>query len=83
MHTPSPVLYNHIQHFKELLSSRTKVVCLVHVSNMLGAVLDTDYVVEEAHKVSGWLAVFAEVWAFLIDMFAQWGEGGMRWSSRP
>lgn len=41
-----------MQHFKELLSSRTKVVSLVHVSNMLGSVLDTDYVVEEARKVS-------------------------------
>jgi len=40
-----------MKHYKELLTPRTKVVCLVHVSNMLGAVLDTDYVVEEAHKV--------------------------------
>eukprot|EP00983_Pelagomonas_calceolata_P068875 1150117-Pelagomonas_calceolata.AAC.8 len=40
-----------VKHYKELLTPRTKVVCLVHVSNMLGAVLDTDYVVEEAHKV--------------------------------
>lgn len=37
--------------FKSLLSPKTKLVCLVHVSNMLGCVLDTDYVVEEAHKV--------------------------------
>jgi cysteine desulfurase/selenocysteine lyase len=40
-----------VQHFKQLLSSKTKLVSLVHVSNMLGAVLDTEYVVEEAHKV--------------------------------
>ncbi len=44
------------QHLKELLSARTKLVSLVHVSNVLGAVLDTSYVVEEAHKVRcrGW-----------------------------
>ena len=39
------------QHYKELLSPRTRLVSLVHVSNMLGAVLDTDCVVEEAKKV--------------------------------
>ncbi|KAG1675604.1 hypothetical protein FOA52_014192 [Chlamydomonas sp. UWO 241] len=38
-------------HYKELLSSKTKLVSLVHVSNVLGFVLDTDYVVEEARKV--------------------------------
>ena len=40
-----------MQHFKELLSPRTKLVSLVHVSNTLGAVLDVSYVVEEAKKV--------------------------------
>lgn len=40
-----------MQHFKELLSPRTKLVSLVHVSNTLGAVLDASYVVEEAKKV--------------------------------
>jgi len=40
-----------LQHFKDLLTPRTKLVCLVHVSNMLGSVLDTDFVVEEARKV--------------------------------
>ncbi len=40
-----------MQHYKELLSPRTKLVSLVYVSNMLGAVLDTAYVVEEARKV--------------------------------
>jgi len=40
-----------MKHFKELLGPRTKLVSLVHVSNMLGAVLDTAYVIEEAKKV--------------------------------
>jgi len=40
-----------MQHFKELLGPRTRLVSLVHVSNMLGAVLDTDFVVEEAQRV--------------------------------
>ena len=40
-----------MQHFKQLLGPKTKVVSLVHVSNVLGAVLDTNYVVEEARKV--------------------------------
>lgn len=43
------------QHFKQLLGPRTRLVSLVHVSNMLGAVLDTAYVVEEARKVGGWV----------------------------
>ena len=51
--TKSPLSSKFLQHFKELLSPKTKVVSLVHVSNMLGSVLDTDYVVEEAHKVGG------------------------------
>ncbi len=41
-----------MQAFAELLTPRTKIVALVHVSNVLGNVLDTDYVVEEAHKVA-------------------------------
>ena len=44
---PSPP----VQHYKQLLSPRTRLVSLVHVSNVLGAVLDTDFVVEEARKV--------------------------------
>ena len=40
-----------MQAFAELLTPRTKIVALVHVSNVLGNVLDTDYVVEQAHKV--------------------------------
>lgn len=40
-----------MQHYLELLSPRTKLVSLVHVSNMLGAVLDTHTVVTEARKV--------------------------------
>lgn len=40
-----------LQHFKQLLSPKTKLVSLVHVSNVLGGVLDTSYVVEEAQKV--------------------------------
>ena len=40
------------QHYKTLLGSKTRLVSLVHVSNVLGAVLDTDFVVEEAKKVS-------------------------------
>ncbi|KAL6758582.1 molybdenum cofactor sulfurase [Haematococcus lacustris] len=40
-----------MQHYKQLLGPRTKLVSLVHVSNVLGAVLDTSFVVEEAHKV--------------------------------
>ena len=31
---------------------RTRLVALPHVSNMLGYVLDTDLVAEQAHKVS-------------------------------
>eukprot|EP00798_Chlamydomonas_sp_ICE-L_P018266 gene18266-24720_t len=40
-----------MKHFQELLTPRTKLVSLVHVSNVLGAVLDVPYVVEEAKKV--------------------------------
>ena len=39
------------QAFAELLSPKTKVVALVHVSNMLGSILDTAYVAEQARKV--------------------------------
>ena len=38
-------------HYRELLSPRTKIVSLVHVSNMLGCVLDVELVVSEAKKV--------------------------------
>eukprot|EP00877_Chromochloris_zofingiensis_P000787 jgi/Chrzof1/10709/Cz05g09180.t1 len=40
-----------MQHFKELVTAKTKLVSLVHVSNMLGAVLDVETVVAQAHKV--------------------------------
>ncbi len=36
-----------LDHFRSLLSPRTKLVSLVHVSNVLGCVLDTDLVAEE------------------------------------
>ena len=34
-----------------MLSSKTKLVALVAVSNMLGCILDTSYVAEQAHRV--------------------------------
>jgi len=40
------------QAFKAMLSEKTKIVALVHVSNMLGSLLDTDFVAEETRKVS-------------------------------
>ena len=40
-----------LQHFHELITPRTKLVSLVHVSNMLGAVLDVETVVAAARKV--------------------------------
>ena len=40
-----------MQAYAKLLSPRTKIVALVHVSNMLGSLLDTSFVVEQAHKV--------------------------------
>jgi cysteine desulfurase/selenocysteine lyase len=40
-----------MQAFKDMLSEKTKVVALVYVSNMLGSILDTDYIAEETHKV--------------------------------
>ncbi|MEW5311432.1 MAG: hypothetical protein WDW38_003147 [Sanguina aurantia] len=40
-----------MQSFSQLLSSRTKIVALSHVSNVLGSVLDTDFVCEQAHGV--------------------------------
>lgn len=40
-----------LEHYESLLSPRTRLVSLVHVSNMLGAVLDTRRVVEGAKKV--------------------------------
>ena len=49
--TPRITEVSHAQAFAELLTPRTKIVALVHVSNMLGSILDTDYVVEQAHKV--------------------------------
>jgi len=40
-----------LQHLHELVTPRTKLISLVHVSNMLGAVLDVEAVVEAARKV--------------------------------
>ena len=40
-----------MQAYAKLLSPKTKIVALVHVSNMLGSLLDTSFVVEQAHKV--------------------------------
>lgn len=37
---------------KSLIGPKTKLVSLVHVSNMLGAILPTEEVVAAAHKVS-------------------------------
>lgn len=34
-----------------MLSEKTKIVALVYVSNMLGSILDTDYIAEETRKV--------------------------------
>ena len=39
------------QAFKEMLSEKTKIVALVYVSNMLGSILDTDYITEQTRKV--------------------------------
>ena len=55
--TASSLMLN-VQAFADLLSPKTKLVGLVHVSNMLGSILDTDYVVEQAHKVSIFQALF-------------------------
>ncbi|EFJ45490.1 hypothetical protein VOLCADRAFT_63817 [Volvox carteri f. nagariensis] len=40
-----------MDHFRSLLSPRTRLVSLVHVSNVLGCVLDTAYVAEQARRV--------------------------------
>lgn len=39
------------QHLRELVTPRTKLISLVHVSNMLGGVLDVQAVVEAARPV--------------------------------
>ena len=41
-----------LQAFHEMLSSKTKLVAMVHVSNMLGCILPAAQVAEAAHKVS-------------------------------
>lgn len=48
-----PCSLQHAQHFNQLLSPRTRLVSMVHVSNVLGCVLDTAYVMEQARKVGG------------------------------
>lgn len=40
-----------VQHYRELVTPRTRLVSLVHVSNMLGCVLDVEPVVEAARRV--------------------------------
>ncbi|GIL46753.1 hypothetical protein Vafri_3659 [Volvox africanus] len=40
-----------MDHFRSLLSSRTRLISLVHVSNVLGCVLDVAYVAEQARRV--------------------------------
>lgn len=40
-----------LQEFHKLVSPKTKLVSLVHISNALGAVLDTQQVCEAARKV--------------------------------
>ncbi|GLC37845.1 Cysteine desulfurase 1, chloroplastic [Pleodorina starrii] len=40
-----------MDHFRSLLSPRTRLVSLVHVSNVLGCVLDAAYVAEQARAV--------------------------------
>ncbi|KAG2498910.1 hypothetical protein HYH03_003100 [Edaphochlamys debaryana] len=40
-----------MDHFRSMLSPRTRLVSLVHVSNVLGCVLDTAYVAEMAKSV--------------------------------
>ncbi|GIL98636.1 hypothetical protein Vretimale_3862 [Volvox reticuliferus] len=40
-----------MDHFRSLLSPRTRLISLVHVSNVLGCVLDTAYVAEQARRV--------------------------------
>ncbi len=47
----SKVVAAHAQEYKRALSPRTRLVALAHVSNVLGCVLDTAFVVEQAHKV--------------------------------
>ncbi len=39
------------QALKDVLSEKTKIVALVYVSNMLGSILDVDFVAEETRKV--------------------------------
>lgn len=41
----------HVQEFHKLLTPKTKLVSLVHVSNALACVLDTQQVYEAAQKV--------------------------------
>ena len=41
-----------MQELSTVINKKTKLVALVHVSNMLGSLLDTDYVAELSHKVA-------------------------------
>lgn len=40
-----------LDEYKNLLSSKTKLVSVVHISNALGTVNDVDYITEQAHLV--------------------------------
>lgn len=40
-----------LEEFDQLLSDRTKIVSIVHVSNALGTVNPVDYIIEKAHTV--------------------------------
>ena len=40
-----------MEHYKQLLSNMTKMVCMVQVSNMLGCVLPVADVCKHAHQV--------------------------------
>jgi cysteine desulfurase / selenocysteine lyase len=39
------------EHYKSLLSSKTKLVCVAHASNVLGYINPVKEIIEEAHKV--------------------------------
>ena len=40
-----------LEHFRSLLSPRTKLVSVAHVSNVLGCLNPVEHIIAEAHKV--------------------------------
>ena len=44
-----------VQEFHNMLNEKTKLVSMVYISNVLGAVLPVEQVAEAAHKVLDWL----------------------------